>query len=527
MSQVGVTGTSIGKALQWLLNADVEPGDDISYELAKALYLYHPLGGKMVDSPIAMAMSEPREITVQDAPDEVIQAFQKQWAELSVDDHIANVMRISRIYGIASIVIGCEGVNSQDALDMEKIWDMPIFFNELDPLNTAGSLVLNQVATAPDFNKPRVVASNGQTYHRSRFQVVMNESPVFLAYSSSAFGFVGRSVYQRALYPLKSFIRTMIADDAIATKNAVLVAKQSQAGSIGDALMEGIARLKRIFLKNTKSGEVISIGPQDDISAINMQNVDGAGTFSRNNIIRNIETSADMPAKFLANETLVDGFGEGVEDAKNIIRYINGIRKKMQAVYGWFDNIIRYRAWNPQFFKLIQSKYPERYGAKSYEEAFYEWRSSFSAIWPSLMMEPESERIKVAQCKFEMLIATVQSLITQVDPFNKMVLVQFLAQNLADNKMIFEHELAFDFDSLKTFFDKSQIQVDEAQAAGNKPEESEGGVEDVGGVARKFGKFDSADDVEESLNKLNTLVTELSAMREKRLGRLKSRKTLS
>ena len=477
MSRVSVTGTNIGKALQWLLESDVEPGDDISYELAKALYLYHPLGGKMVDSPIAMAMSEPREITVQDAPDEVIQAFEKQWAELSVDDHIANVMRISRIYGIGSIVIGCEGVQSQDALDMEKIWDMPIFFNELDPLNTAGSLVLNQVSNAPDFNKPRVVSSNGQTYHRSRFQVVMNESPVFLAYSSSAFGFVGRSVYQRALYPLKSFIRTMIADDAIATKNALIVAKQTQAGSIGDALMEGIARLKRIFLRHAKSGEVISIGPQDDISAINMQNVDAAGTFSRTNIIKNIATSADMPAKLLDNETLVEGFGEGTEDAKNIIRYINGIRKKMQAVYAWFDNIIRYRAWNPQFFKWMQSKYPDRYGAMSYEQAFYEWRSSFNAVWPSLLMEPESERIKVAQVKFEVLIATLQSLITQVDPLNKMLVVQWVSDNLAGNKMLFEHELTLNYDSLQTFFEESQIQVDEAQAAGNKPEGSEGGIE--------------------------------------------------
>ena len=47
-----------------------------------------------------------------------------------------------------------------------------------------------------------------------------------------------------------------------------------------------------------------------------MQNVYAAGTYSRTNIIKDIASAAEMPAKLLDNETLVAGFGEGTEDCQ-------------------------------------------------------------------------------------------------------------------------------------------------------------------------------------------------------------------
>ena len=41
----------------------------------------------------------------------------------------------------------------------------------------------------------------GQQYHPSRARICLNEMPVYLGYTNSAFGYVGRSVYQRALFP--------------------------------------------------------------------------------------------------------------------------------------------------------------------------------------------------------------------------------------------------------------------------------------------------------------------------------------
>lgn len=481
-TEIGITSLN-GSLEKMLLGKDIQPGDDPSYQLVKDIYLYHPLGGKMVDSPITMAQSEPREITVQDAPEEVLQAFEKEWEALSADDHIANVTRLSRIYGIASIILGCESVKGDKPLEMSKLWELKIWFSELDPLNTAGSLVLNQVPTNPDFNKPARVSVNGQNYHPSRFEVLMNEAPVYLAYTNSAFGFSGRSVYQRALYPLKSFIRTMIADDMIATKLALLIAKQKSPGSVIDKVMTKIAGIKRVLLKFGKSGEVLSIGHEDEIETLNMQNVDGAGTYSRNNIIKNIATAADMPAKLLDNETMVEGFGEGTEDAKAILRYVNGVRKKMQPVYVWFDNIVRYRAWNPQFYAGIQAKYPARYKDIAYEDAFSEWRTNFAAEWPSLLMEPESEQIKVEQTKLEALVGIVQVLSAEVDPSNKARLFQWLADNVGENKMLFPHELDLDYEDLQVYLRERQKQQQD-QAAGLGSGEEDGEV-------KKLPRFDS------------------------------------
>jgi hypothetical protein len=442
----GFNGSALSTVLKDLLMEDsIEPGSDASYQLCKTLYLYHPLGQKMADAPLTMAQSQARTITVQSAPDEVVKAFTDQWDKDNCDGYIHNVYSLSRVYGIASITLGCEGKAADIFLEPAEYWQLPLFFNVLDPLNTAGSLVLNQVPTAADFNKPVAVRTNGATFHRSRYQVVMNETPVYLAYTTAAFGFVGRSVYQRALFPLKSFVRSMIADDMIETKLGLLVAKQEQSGSVLDAVMAKIVGLKRSLLKQAQTGQVLSIGVEEDIETLNMMNVDGAGGFARTNILKNIATAADMPAKLLENETLVQGFGEGTEDAKNIARYVGSVRKKMDPTYRWFDNIVQYRAWNPDFVLRMQSKYPQQYGGRSYFDVFAEWRATFTAEWPSLLIEPESEEVKVEDTKLKAITSVVEVLLPEMDPDNKVRVIEWMANNLGENKRMFAHDLILDY----------------------------------------------------------------------------------
>lgn len=491
------TGSVVNNALMSILMADdIGPGSDPSYQLCKTIYVDHPLGQKMAESPINMAQSQSREIAIQDAPVEVLRAFKEEWEKLAVDAHIHNVMRLSRVYGLASIVMGCEGVEDNEPFDMWKIWDRPIYFNELDPLNTAGSLVLSQIPATPDFNKPARVVTNGKEFHRSRYQVVMNEQPIYLSYTSSAFGFVGRSVYQRALFPLKSFIRSMIADDMIATKLALLIAKQKAGGSIIDKVMAKIGGIKRALLRQAQTGQVLSIDTEEEIETLNMQNVDGAGTYSRTNILKNVATAADMPAKLLENETMVEGFGEGTEDAKNTARYIDRVRIWMNPVYRWFDNIVQYRAWNEAFYKTIQAKYPAEYGNVSLEEAFSKWRQSFAAIWPSFLIEPESEQIKKEDVKLQALVAVVQTLLPNLDPKNAANCITWLADNIGDNKRLFQHGLALDMDELLEHLKK--------RAQAPQPGEGEGG----GGndEAGKFGRFDH---VQTALTRLSERVARL------------------
>lgn len=463
-------GTSLGGSLKRMLDHEaIQPGSLPSYELCKIIYTDHPLGAKMADAPIVMAQSQPRRITVQKAPEEVVREFELMWVMMGCDEIILNTMSVARMYGIASLVAGSTDVKSDVPFDMEKFAKgQNLYFNVLDPLNTAGSLVINQVPTAPDFNKPPPggVSTGGQVFHGSRCRVVMNERPVYIAYTQSAFGFVGRSVYQRALFPLKSFLRTMVADDMIATKLGLLIAKQKAPGAIVDAVMDKIAALKRFFLKQAQTGQVLSIDVDEEVETVNMENVDGAGTYSRGNILKNIATAADMPAKLLENETMVEGFGEGTEDAKNIAGYIDSVRKKMQSLYSFLDTYVQYRAWTPEFFARLQRLNPDTYSGRTYHDVFLEWRSSFTPEWPSMLIEPESEKIKVEETKVDAIILMLETLMEQLDPENKLVLIQWAADNLSETKRLFPYALDLDFDVLKPFLEKAQNlkETQEAQA---------------------------------------------------------------
>lgn len=485
---VSMSGDSESALMSILMSEQIVPGSEPSYQLCKDIYLYHPLGAKMAEAPIQMAQSQPRKITIQNkngpgAPDEVVQEFQRVWEELRCDANILNLKRLSRVYGLSSLALGCEGQKSNELLDMSKIWDLPIFFNVFDPLNMSGSVFNNQRPNTADFNQVTRVICSGETYHRSRYRVAMNEEPIYIAYTDSGFGYTGRSVYQRALFPLKSFIKTMIADDMIATKNGLLVAKFKTPGSVPNKLMDAVARIKRILLKAAHVWQVTQIGIDEDIATLNMQGVDTAGTFARDNILKNAATAGNMPAKLLQNETMVGGMAEGTEDAKIISKYIDGVRVDMKPDYDWCDNITQFRAWmNPNFYKLIQSRYPEQYKNKTHDAAFSEWRRSFGATWPSMLVEPESEAIKAEEVKLEGVIALLNSYLPHMDPESKTKLLQWGAECFGENANLFPYKIELDWEVLQEHLEDQEAQQQENEAA-----MAAGG--DGGG--KKFPKFDS------------------------------------
>lgn len=451
MSVINVATSNLGGSLQQLLMADeIMPGSDASYQTCKTIYAYHPLGRKMADAPITMAQSQKRQISVTNAPEaRVREAFEDEWTRINADLYIAQVASVSRIYGVGSLIVGAREIDPEKELPLDKLADLSIYFNVLDPLNTAGSLVLNQDPNAPDFLKYTSIAVSGHVYHRSRSVVIMNERPLYIEYTTSAFGYVGRSVYQRALYPLKSFVSTMITDDMIARKAGLIITKLKAPGSIIDNAMQRMAGIKRQLLKEAQTNNVMSIDLAESVESLNLQNIDGAGSFARTNILKNIATAADMPAKILENETMVAGFGEGTEDAKNIARYIDGIREWLAPVYAFFDEIVMRRAWNEDFYKTIQADFPE-YANVSYTDAFYRWKNSFEAVWPSLLKDPEADT-KAEDVRQKAILSMVQMLLPQVDPDNRARLIEWAVDSAGENKTLFPQPLILDYESLKDY----------------------------------------------------------------------------
>lgn len=455
MSTFQLNGSSAGSALETLLTApDITPGDAPSYELCKTIYAFHPLGAKLAEKPIALAQSKPRIINIQRGPEtKVREAFEAKFKELGCETSIFNLMTLSRIYGVASLALLVDGVTTDKPVDYKKLYKAKIAFNVFDPLNTAGSLVINQIPNALDFMKTSgAIKVAGQTYHPSRTVVMMNEQPIYIAYTASGFGFVGRSVYQRILFPLKSFVQSMLTDDLVTLKAGVLIAKLKQPGSIIDNVMGKMFGLKRQVVKEAKTYNVISVATEEEIETLNLQNLDGAFSLARKDILENIAAGADdMPAILLNQETFSSGLADGSEDAAMVAHYVDRIREKMTDAYRFMDKIVMHVAWNEDFYKTVQAEFPDEYGDVPYETAFYEWANSFTAEWPPFIEEPPSDRVQVEDVKLKAVIAMLQVLLPAVDPENRAVVIEWACDNFNALKLMFDSTLELDFDALKDY----------------------------------------------------------------------------
>lgn len=453
MSALSLNGANLGNSLQDILMAqDILPGDGPSYQLCKTLYSFHPLGAKLADQPISIAQSQSRRISVPEGPeDRLVEAFEREWKAIGADKHIFNCARLARVYGITTLALLTENVSPADPINFEGLSDASIGVNVFDPLNTAGSLVLNQDPNAIDFQKVIGISVQGQNYHRSRTVTLQNGDPLYIEYTSSAFGYVGQSIYQRALYQMKSFISTMVTDNLVAVKAGVLVAKTKQASSVIDRMMAQVGAIKRAFVKEAQTNNVIQIDVDECIESLDLHNLDGAFGMARKNIIENIASAAATPAKLLLNDTFAEGFGEGSEDAKHVAQYIDRIRIWMDPLYDFFDRVVRYRAWNKEFYATIQKDFPDEYEGKPYTTAFYEWSNSFAAEWPSLLAEPPSELVKVDETKLKAVIEMLKALLPDMDPENRVLLIQWAADNFNALKLLFPNPLVLDYDALLNY----------------------------------------------------------------------------
>lgn len=431
---------------------DIQPGMSAGYQTCKTIYLFHPLGGKMVDRPIKMAMNESRTVHISQAygiEQRLRDAFEREWKALGADKHIANAARISRIYGVSAIAMLVDNQEPSTAVDYRTLYKHNVTFNILDPLNTAGSIVLNQDPNAQDFQKVDGIRVAGKPYHKSRCVVQQNEDPIYLAYNSAAFGFTGRSVYQRALFPLKSFIQTMRTDDMVSVKGGLLVTKIQGPSSVVNNMMQKLSGIKRMMLKRGKTGEVLQIGANDSIESIDLSNLEKPLDSSRNHILENIAAAADMPAIILNSETFAQGFGEGTEDARSVAVYIDNIREWLEPLYDYFIRICQYRAWSIEFFNSLRADFP---GLKNtYSLYFSSWINNFEYRWPSSLKEPESEKVKVDEIRFKAIVSMLEVLLPQVnmDDENRALLIEWAQTNANANESLFPQRLDLDIDSLK------------------------------------------------------------------------------
>jgi hypothetical protein len=228
-----------------------------------------------------------------------------------------------------------------------------------------------------------------------------------------------------------------------------------------------------------------------------MQNLEGPHVLARRNILENIANSVDMPVKLLTQESFAEGFGEGSEDAKAVARYMDRLRETMDPVFRWLDRIVMHRAWNEDFFKMMKRKYPEKYGKMSYKEAFYDWANSFQAFWPSYLREPDSEQVKVDDTKMKAAISIYQILEFSFDPDNKARLIQWIADAITNNKLLYSSPLNLDYVKLLKQLKTAEQQKQQQLEAGTEPEDPRPEIPKV-----KMARADSIDPTDSTVVRL-------------------------
>ena len=455
MSNVTVSGTALPTPFMTILASDAsQPGSPASYETCKLLYEYHPLAGKIIEKPVTLALSKRRKINIPSPIEEELRdAFEQEWDRLQCTERIRDTMHLSRVYGVAAVVYGSPELPTDQPIDPAKLYDLPnLYFNTYDPLNLAGSVVTNQNPNAPDFQKAQTtITAAGQPYHRSRTYTVFCGTPVYLSYQGSSFSFSGRSLFLRALYPLKSFIQTMTVDDLVSLKAGLIVAKIQQSGSIVNNLMQKAAGIKRQYLADASTGNVLSVQPEESIESIDLNNTDKAMTVARDNIIANIAAASDVPAIILKDEAFTQGFGEGTEDSKAVAQYIEALQREMDGLHAFFDNLVQRRAWSPAFYEGLKAEYPELLSGTTYDSFFYGAVKLFRTEWPTLIEEPKSEIVRRDSDKLKAMTDVVKTLGAMLDPLNKARVVQWFADNLNDLPDLFTGTFEFDMDALAEY----------------------------------------------------------------------------
>jgi hypothetical protein len=147
------------------------------------------------------------------------------------------------------------------------------------------------------------------------------------------------------------------------------------------------------------------------------------------------------------------------------------LRETMDPVYRFLDRIVMHRAWTPAFFNSMKKKYPEKYEGMSYKEAFYQWANSFSAIWPSYLREPDHDQIKVDDTKMKAAISVYQILEFSFDPENKARLIQWIADAITNNKLLYSSPLQLDYKKLLTQLKKDQKAKEQQEQMGMEAED--------------------------------------------------------
>lgn len=427
----------------------------LTHDIAKLIYKSHPLANRLCRYPISMAISRGFEFKIPNAPQEAIDEFTNGLNEFQLDTRIVQLHTLKKVFGVSSVIAGQSGRDTGDYLDFDLMANSDkndIYFNVLEPLITAGSIVSSLDPNSGKFLNPTRVSAQGKYYHSSRCRVTQNEEEQadWLDYEATGFGFLARSAFYRAFPLLQIFLLIKLAEIKLTHKLGVLVIHHENPGNAITQQMEGVNLLKRAMIKMADVNNDILMGREDAVEAINLTNAQEVLTTLRDACLTDIATAAgNMPASLLRNESLAQGNGDGTHDKEKEDLYFVETQKSLAATYKWADEIVQRAVWTREFVARVQENHSELQG-KSYGYIIRLWQSGYERVFNPPSVPSEQEKAQTATTIVKAMadfVAAINSA-AKLGQENSSRVAMWMANNINDLKLL-PNDLELDPDDIQ------------------------------------------------------------------------------
>lgn len=389
------TDTYIPPLSAYGLQQNTEP----SYQDCKNIYTSHALGKRLVNSIVEFSLSTPRKIVIQNAPQEVVDRYNKILKDYKIDKVVKKVACLNRVYGMSALYVSTSKKNDDyQNLKRSDVMDNQIYFKALDPYNFA--IDINQNALSPLFleaSNPRV---QNHKVGGKRIFVNFNDDPIYLDFTESSLNFAGRSVYQNMFRFLRTWSLLFLALERIALKASSILITKEGGNSSSDSKSLEVAQRSAELVKQMEQGQVAFLLNGEHAEFFNLNGASEVGAMISELKMGLAIALDDTPATILLDKELSNGLSEGSEDMKAVIMKVNTFRSLyVDPIYEFIDSYLFYKAWDDAFIKdfLKKGSSPSLYEGLSLQEIRRTWIESFSYIWESVYPKTPDEETRAKE----------------------------------------------------------------------------------------------------------------------------------
>lgn len=364
----------------------------LTYDKYKDIYRESILGKRIVEAIVNFAMSSPREIIIQDAPQEVVEKFQETALLMEQDNVVKQTLYYSRIYGTSALFASIFNTKEKKVdLDIipvcEEADDYAIKFIPLDPLNLSGSSIdINPLSVNfLEFNKVRI---KGKDIRKGRIHTVFGMQPLYLDNRTSLIPYSPPSVYYNIIDLIDNYNQAIESVSYLLYKAGAIIHKYPPKSKLSGVSKDAVSYSQSI-LQQKENGSIISI--PSDASLENFPIGNFTGLIDMINKLEDSITKGlnDTPVTILFDRNLSNGFSEGDKDKQTEISLVEAYRvQKVKPLYDFTDYFVMLKAWDKSFIEEMRIKYG--YENITNTELFRRWSESFSWNFGNLFPEPES-----------------------------------------------------------------------------------------------------------------------------------------